>query len=137
MKIKTLTELTGFSLILLTTVLLFSCYEGFTGPEGEMLLKYLEPQALKELTLNPQENIWIIDVRPASAYEKEHIPTARSYPSSEAGNRLNEIPKDQYLIFYCETGGRAQNVIERHFLPNGYTRLMNWGGFSRWKKAFK
>ena len=45
--------------------------------------------------------------------------------------RLDELPKEQYLILYCETGGRAQSVIKK-LEEQGYTKMMNWGGFKRW-----
>jgi 3-mercaptopyruvate sulfurtransferase SseA len=86
-------------LSLKTVLLLFflcsltSCFEGYTGPDGEMLKAYLEPEALKALTENPRDNILIIDVRPFNAYKKGHIPTALSFPSSEIMKRLDELPK--------------------------------------------
>ena len=116
---------------ILLFVLLMGCYEGYTGQEGEYLTKYLEPEHLKLLTENPDPSIWIIDVRPTRAYEKGHIPTAKSYPSSVIMDKLDELPKDVSLIIYCETGGRAQAVI-KNLEDAGYTRMMNWGGYKRW-----
>ena len=124
-KIVLLTTLLSF------TILLTSCYEGYTSKEGEPLKKYLPPEQLKELTQQPDSSIWIIDVRPHDLYEEGHIPTAKSYSSSVIMDKLNEIPKDQYLIVYCETGGRAQNVIKM-LEEEGYTKMMNWGGVTRW-----
>jgi phage shock protein E len=121
-----------YSLIAFMTILLLSgCFEGHVGSEGEVLTKYIPPEQLKVLVDNPDDSIWIVDVRPSSAYQKGHIPTAKSFPSSEILSRLDEIPKGQYLIVYCETGGRAQSVI-KNLEKQGYTRLMNWGGMSRW-----
>jgi rhodanese-related sulfurtransferase len=114
---------------------LAGCFEGYAGPEGDILLQYLDPAALKALTENPEPDIFLIDVRPASAYAAGHIPTALSFPSSEIAGRLNESPLDDldnYLIVHCETGGRAQGVITGVLEPNGYTRFMNWGGVYRW-----
>ncbi len=131
--IKTLTSL----LLIFSAIFLTGCFQGYVGADGEPLKEYLQPSALKVLTENPDEDIWIIDVRPDSAYALGHIPTAQSYPSSvigdlaEAGTLLNEFPLDQYLIIYCETGIRAQAVV-RLLEDEGYTRLMNWGGISRW-----
>jgi len=124
-------RLTLASLLVLATLLLTGCFEGHVGAEGEVLKKYLPPEQLKVLVDDPDDSIWIVDVRPSSAYQKGHIPTAKSFPSSEILSRLDEIPKDQYLIMYCETGGRAQSVIKK-LKKQGYTRLMNWGGITRW-----
>jgi rhodanese-related sulfurtransferase len=119
------------SIVVFAVFVLTGCFEGYIGSEGEVLKQYLSPDKLQALVANPDDSIWIIDVRPASAYQKGHIPTARSFPSSEIFSRLGEIPKDKYLIMYCETGGRAQGVIKK-LEKKGYTRLMNWGGISRW-----
>jgi rhodanese-related sulfurtransferase len=112
--------------------MMLSCSTGYiSSPEAERLKKYIEPEILLELTQNPNPDIWIIDVRPAGAYRSGHIPSAKNYPSSEIMQRLNEIPKSQYLIFYCETGGRAQSVIKK-MEEKAYTLMMNWGANTRW-----
>jgi phage shock protein E len=106
-------------------------FVGQTGPDGDMLRKYIEPASLRELVKKPDPAIWIIDVRPEDAYREGHIPTARSFSSQAIESRLNELPKDKSLIIYCETGGRVQLVI-RKLKRHGYTRYMNWGGNARW-----
>jgi len=113
-------------------VMVLSCSTGYiASPEAEILKKYLEPEQLLQLTQDPDPDIWIIDVRPAAAYRSGHIPSAKNYPSSEIMKRLDEIPRSQYLIFYCETGGRAQSVIKK-MEEKAYTLMMNWGGNTRW-----
>ncbi|PKL36051.1 MAG: hypothetical protein CVV44_17670 [Spirochaetae bacterium HGW-Spirochaetae-1] len=111
------------------------CYEGSSGKDGAMLRQYLEPAALKTLIDTPRADIWIIDVRPADAYKKGHIPTSKNFPSGEIMDRLSEIPKTQYLILACETGGRAQMVAKR-LGKAGYTRYMNWGASSRYTDVY-
>ena len=119
------------SLSLLVAFFLTGFYEGSVGSDGAVLKQYLPPEKLKELVDKPDGSMWIIDVRPASAYQKGHIPTAKSFPSSTILTRLGELPKDQYLILYCETGVRAHRVMKQ-LEKQGYTRLMVWGGVSRW-----
>jgi rhodanese-related sulfurtransferase len=119
------------TLAILATFFLSACFEGYVGAEGEVLKQYLSPEKLKALVENPDDSIWIIDVRPSSAYERGHIPTAKSFPSSSILSRLDELSKDKYLIVYCETGGRSQGVL-KNLEKKGYTRFMNWGGISRW-----
>ena len=123
-------------LMVLFAFTLMGCYEGYVvtdvAAEKLLLLSYLPPASLRDLTENPRDDIWIIDVRPAAAYNAGHIPTALSFPSSEIGDRLDELPLDQYLVIQCETGIRAQAVIQGILEPAGYTRVMNWGGILRW-----
>ncbi len=111
---------------------LSACFEGYiSSSEAEELKAFYEPESLKALTENPRDSIWIIDVRPADDYNNGHIPTAKSFPSSEIMKQTRKIPKSKYLILYCETGGRAQSVI-KNLEDKGYKRMMNWGSYKRW-----
>ncbi len=126
---------TSISLIIIGVLLLAGCLPNFGSKEAKTVLEqYWPPENLKTLTENPESGISIIDVRPAKAYESGHISTALSFPSAEIALRLKELSLDQYLIIYCETGGRVQLVITKHLKPNGYTRFMNWGGVYRWTR---
>ena len=68
------------SLSLLVAFFLTGFYEGSVGSDGAVLKQYLPPEKLKELVDKPDSSMWIIDVRPASAYQKGHIPTASYSP---------------------------------------------------------
>jgi len=62
----------------------------------------LEPVTLKELRrLMREDDVTILDVRPAEEFEAGHIPGARSVPVAELKRRLREIRKDQEVIAYC------------------------------------
>ena len=116
---------------IIPVLMIVGCMTGNVSKDGAILKPYLEPAKLMELVENPRADIWIIDVRPSSAYAKGHIPTAKNFSSSEVMNRLDELPRNQYLIVYCETGIRAEIVISK-LEKEGYTRMMNWGGYTRW-----
>jgi len=109
-----------------------SVYVGQTGAEGKALKKYIGPSELKKLVDHPVDSIWIIDVRSEKAFLSGHIPTARSFPAGSIKDRLNEIPKEKYLIIYCTVGGMAK-IASGTLKKAGYKRYMNWGGLSRWK----
>lgn len=108
-----------------------SVYVGKTGTQGKVLKKYIDPAELKKMVENPADSIWIIDVRSEKAYDSGHIPTAKSFPAGKIKDRLNEIPKNQYLIIYCTVGANAQ-IVSKILKRSGYKRYMNWGGISRW-----
>lgn len=128
-------KISVYVIVAMVAALTACCFEGYTAADGAVLKQYLEPARLKELVDKPKKDIWIVDVRPAEAFRKAHIPTAKSFPSGEIMDRLREIPKTQYLIMVCETGGRAQAVIKK-LEGAGYTRMMNWGGASRYFRAY-
>jgi len=109
-----------------------SVYVGKAGPEGKVLRKYIEPSELKIIVDNPVDSIWIVDVRSEKAYLNGHIPTARSFPYGTITGRLNEIPKDKYLILYCTIGASAKIAL-KNLRKAGYKRTIDWGGFSRWE----
>jgi len=126
----------GLGLLVLLGSIMMGCNEGYIGPDGAPLLYYLPPENLLEIVENPDPNIRLIDVRPAIAYELAHIPTAENYPSGEIAGRLDELPLDQCYIVMCETGPRAQAVIENVLEPNGYRCFMNYGASVRWPYGF-
>jgi rhodanese-related sulfurtransferase len=109
-----------------------SVYVGKAGSRGKVLRAFVDPSALKKLTEQPVDSIWIIDVRSETAYEKGHIPTARSFPSGTILHRLTGIPKEKYLILYCTVGGLAE-ITAHQLKKSGYKRYMVWGGINRWK----
>lgn len=109
-----------------------SVFVGKAGSKGKVLQKYIEPSELKKIVDNPVDSIWIIDVRSEKAYLNGHIPTAKSFPSGIIMSRLDEIPKDTYLILYCTVGGTVK-MVSKKLKKAGYKRYINWGGLSRWE----
>lgn len=107
-------------------------FVGKAGKEGKVLKKYIDPAELKKIVDQPVDSIWILDVRSEKAYANGHIPTAKSFPAGTIKNRLNEIPKEKYLIIYCTVGGNA-NIVSKQLRKAGYKRYINWGGLSRWE----
>jgi len=133
---KHISKIAVITWILITVLIHFaagqSVYVGKAGSEGKVLRKYIEPSELKKLTENPVDSIWILDVRSEKAYLNGHIPTAKSFPAGTIMSRLNEIPKNQYLIIYCTVGANAK-IVSKKLKKAGYKRYMNWGGISRWE----
>ena len=46
-------------------------------------------------------DVVVLDVRPRSEYDEQHLPFARSLPLGELRARLAELPKDKPIVAYC------------------------------------
>jgi len=61
--------------------------------------KYGTPIPFEEIVR--RKDIFLLDVRPRDEYDKGHIPNAFSVPIEELTERMDEIPKDKFVIAYC------------------------------------
>ena len=62
----------------------------------------LQPIAACELLqLLHDDQVVLLDVRPAKEYEASHLPQARSMPMTELEARLAELPADREIVAYC------------------------------------
>jgi rhodanese-related sulfurtransferase len=83
--------------------------------------------------LDAKENVFILDVRQPEEYAQGYIPKAYLIPLGELDQRLNEVPKDKYLIVVCQSGGRSAKASQL-LDDNGYENAHNMlGGTSAWK----
>jgi 3-mercaptopyruvate sulfurtransferase SseA len=58
------------------------------------------PSVLKE-RLDAGEGVLVVDARSSGEYAEAHIPGAISVPLSDLEGRLDELPRDQEIVFYC------------------------------------
>jgi rhodanese-related sulfurtransferase/DNA-binding transcriptional ArsR family regulator len=97
----------------------------------------LAPVTFKELRrLLREEDVTVVDVRPADEYEAGHIPGAVSMPVPELRRRLGELPRGREVIAYCR--GRycvysldAVTLLRKH----GYRARRAHEGLPDWKAA--
>jgi rhodanese-related sulfurtransferase len=62
----------------------------------------LEPVTREELARRLQDDdLVVLDVRPAAEYAAGHLPGAVSIPVGELRRRLAELPGDQEVVAYC------------------------------------
>lgn len=66
----------------------------------------------------------IIDVREPSEFEESHVEGAVNIPLGNIMQRLDEIPKDDEVVVYCRSGGRA-GVAVQGLGSMGYTNITN------------
>ena len=52
--------------------------------------------------------IYVVDARTPEEYEAGHFPGSVSIPLENMQKRLNEIPKDKFIVIHCKTGGRGE-----------------------------
>ncbi len=60
----------------------------------------ITPEALNS-RLKGGESIIIVDTRSARQFEGGHIAGAVSIPLDQVEARLDELPKDHEIVFYC------------------------------------
>ncbi len=63
------------------------------------------PEGLKKVIDSKDSKFAIVDVRPESAYNKGHIPTAINIPRGFISDIKNPPPKDKCIILYCYIKG--------------------------------
>ena len=56
-------------------------------------------QALLDALQN--EQVLLLDVRPAEEYQAGHLPQATSLPLADLQERLAELPRDREIVAYC------------------------------------
>lgn len=66
----------------------------------------------------------IIDVREPSEYADSHVEGAVNIPLGDIMKRLDEIPKEEDVVVYCRSGGRA-GVAVQGLGSMGYTNIIN------------
>jgi predicted small lipoprotein YifL len=61
----------------------------------------ISPEELNE-RLNNGEAILVVDTRGQSSFEQRHIAGAIEVQTHEIEERLDEFPRDQEIVFYCD-----------------------------------
>jgi rhodanese-related sulfurtransferase/DNA-binding transcriptional ArsR family regulator len=81
-------------------------------------------------------NITLIDVRPKSEYDANHIPGALSIPIEELNEKIIELTKDKEIIAYCRgpycvSATEAVELLTSH----GFQAVRLEIGIQHWEKA--
>jgi hydroxyacylglutathione hydrolase len=77
----------------------------------------------------------LFDVRGGDEYRDEHIPGAHHIPMGAVLNRLDELPRDGYLLVQCGGGTRSQ-IVASLLQRQGFTNVLNLaGGIDGWRRA--
>lgn len=81
------------------------------------------------------ESIFILDVRELREWEEGYIEGAYHIYVGDLQYYLNEVPKDKYIVVYCDTGNRA-SIAASILKNNEYKGVANvLGSIRAWKAA--
>lgn len=88
----------------------------------------VETYELDELEAVLSSGGFLLDVRERIEYEIDHLGNAKNIPLGELRSRLNELPTDQIIYVYCQSGIRAYNAV-RILKQHGFVARNLDGGF--------
>jgi NADPH-dependent 2,4-dienoyl-CoA reductase/sulfur reductase-like enzyme/peroxiredoxin family protein/rhodanese-related sulfurtransferase len=89
---------------------------------------FVETYELEELETILASGGFLLDVREQIEFEIDHLNHAVNIPLGELRSRLHELPTDQILYVYCQSGIRAYNAV-RILKQNGFVARNLDGGF--------
>ncbi len=94
-------------------------------------MRQLLPKELKEW-MDTGKEFALVDVRELHERDAYNI-GGTHIPMGEIVQRINELPRDKEVVFYCEKGIRSVIVIQR-IEAAGFQNLLNLaGGMKAWK----
>lgn len=77
--------------------------------------------------IEDKDDIVIIDVRDAEAYENEHLENAINIPLKDVRARLDELDPNKRIAIYCNSG-RTSYTAQRILLNRGFKEVYNLTG---------
>lgn len=72
-------------------------------------IKEVDAVTLKEM-MDKDENIQLYDVRSQAEYQQGIIEGGIFMPMHTVPLKMNELPKDKTIVFYCRSGARSAQV---------------------------
>ncbi|MDP9362431.1 MAG: molybdopterin-synthase adenylyltransferase MoeB [Acidobacteriota bacterium] len=96
---------------------------------------FCNPASPHEVTPEQIAGAVVVDVREQYEWDAGHIDDARHIPLGELPHRLNELPRDADVVFYCQAGGRSARALDLA-REAGLTRAKHLrGGFTGWVRG--
>jgi rhodanese-related sulfurtransferase len=115
--------------------------------------EYLDFAAYGGATILPEQipavdwnRFYIVDARDVAQYRKEHIPGAVNIEWRQVLARHSQLPKDQPILIYCNTGTlsaqagfalRVAGYDHVRILQGGIRGTQEKGGFGAYGRAMK
>jgi rhodanese-related sulfurtransferase len=93
---------------------------------------YRDPELLRQLISDKTEAYSLVDVRTSGEYERGHIPSAINIPYDVISERPPTSETSTLIIVYCASGNRSAKA-RQSLEAMAYSRVVDFGAFSRWK----
>ncbi|MDX1413516.1 MAG: rhodanese-like domain-containing protein [Candidatus Promineifilaceae bacterium] len=105
------------------------------GRRTSSRVEQIDAQQLSEMIKSDDAPL-IVDVRSPYEYQWDgHIAGSRLLPMQALADRIEELPKDEEIVFVCRSGNRSHVVCEQ-LKRLGYEKVKNFqGGMVSWKMA--
>lgn len=91
--------------------------------------------AAEQISPADYEKFYILDVRTAEQFAKEHIPGAVNIEWRQVYAKRDELPRDKPILAYCNTSTLASQAAVALRLDGFDNVKLLYGGFDRWKAA--
>lgn len=89
----------------------------------------------EQIPASDYANFYILDLRDADQFAKEHIPGAVNIEWRQVFSKRDELPRDKPILAYCNTGSFAAQVALALRLDGFDNVKILYGGFDRWKTS--
>ena len=95
----------------------------------------ITPAGLKKLLETLPNNVCVVDVRAAEAFDAGHIPEARSIPLENLVSSLYSLPKDEMIVTYCaDLACGLSTLAALELAQRGFQVQHLIGGFAEWSR---
>lgn len=97
-------------------------------------IREVDAPALKQL-LDSAEKVRLIDVRSASEVAQGIIEGSEFMPLHTLPMRMNELPPDETIVFYCRSGARSAQACMYLAQNTGVNAINLRGGIMGWYQS--
>lgn len=121
----------SINIVINVTVIIVIVWFLYTRMKPVKGVKNLIPDDFRIEMKNNSKSI-VVDVREPEEYKRGFIKGAINIPLSQLERRLAEIPKDNTVLLYCQSGMRSKNAV-KILSRSGYANIAHLqGGVSAW-----
>lgn len=80
-----------------------------------------------------EKGSFLLDVRQPDEWAESHIPGSTLIPLGELGARIEEVPRDRYIVVVCRSGNRSRQARDI-LIRAGFKWVTSMsGGITAWK----